>query len=411
VTRRSAYAIVVAACALPRLAVLLHERGTVLTAFVEKSDQLARMFIRTGTFGFVPGEPTASTQPLYGLFLIPVYWILGRHWWSIGGAQILVAVATAVVVYEIGSRFLSRRAGLAAALIATLHPYLVWHDVHINREILDQLLGAAIFVLALLAGARASRRHAAALGAVTGLAILSNSRLTLLPLVLAAYLLWRGTGWVAAVAVVVVAAVVVAPWVIRNDVQVGCLTLTTDTRALWKANNPDTYETLARGKWIDDVRDLPHRQKTPQEAGNEYRSTGRRIHVDECGAQSRYQHLVLEFWRHHPGAKVKLAWQATGMLWSPRVGLEEGRPSSGGLVDRARSDVEPLYMIPVYLLALAGLFLVAPAFRVLAVTFLAYETAMAWIFAGQTRYRVPWDFVLALLAGAAISRLPFSQKR
>ena len=28
----------------------------------------------------------------------------------------------------------------------------------------------------------------------------------------------------------------------------------------------------------------------------------------------------------------------------------------------------------------------------------------AWVFAGTTRYRVPWDFVLALLAGAAIDR-------
>ena len=49
-----------------------------------------------------------------------------------------------------------------------------------------------------------------------------------------------------------------------------------------------------------------------------------------------------------------------------------------------------------------------------AAIFLVYETAMAWIFAGQTRYRVPWDFVLALLAAAALSRLPFrpfNQKR
>jgi 4-amino-4-deoxy-L-arabinose transferase-like glycosyltransferase len=417
VTRRTSYVVVAAAAAVPRLLVLLVERNDILEAFVEKSDLLARTFVDFGTFGYLPGEPSASTQPLYGWFLIPVYWAIGRDWWSIGLAQIAVAAATAVLVYEIGRRFLSQAAGLIAAIASTLHPYLVWHDVHVNREILDQLLGAALFLLALLAGSRRSWALAAALGAVTGVAILSNSRLTLLPLVLAAYLLWRGAGWTSAAAVVACAALVLVPWVVRNKAEVGCFTLTTDARALWKANNVNTYDTLADGKWIDDVPDLHPRQKTPQEAGDIYRATGRVIHVDECGAQRRYQHLVTEFWKHHPGEKAKLAAQATWMLWDPRVGLQEGRPEAGGALDTLRRWAEPAFTIPLFVLAVVGLWYVPPAFRWLAVALVAYETAMAWIFAGQTRYRVPWDFVLALLAAAAVTRLPFrpfrpsSQKR
>ena len=81
-------------------------------------------------------------------------------------------------------------------MIATLQPYLVWHDLHGNREILDQLLGAGMFGLALLAVAAArSLWTAAALGLVAGVAILSNARLVLLPLALAAFVLWRGAGW------------------------------------------------------------------------------------------------------------------------------------------------------------------------------------------------------------------------
>ena len=49
---------------------------------------------RTGTYGFIPGHPSAYTQPLYGWFLIPLYWIFGRHWEVVGLAQICVAVAT-----------------------------------------------------------------------------------------------------------------------------------------------------------------------------------------------------------------------------------------------------------------------------------------------------------------------------
>ena len=64
-----------------------------------------------------------------------------------------------------------------AAVIATLQPYLVWHDLHGNREILDQLLGAALFGLTLLAVAAARVWLGVALGVVSGVAILSNARL------------------------------------------------------------------------------------------------------------------------------------------------------------------------------------------------------------------------------------------
>jgi 4-amino-4-deoxy-L-arabinose transferase-like glycosyltransferase len=415
VTRRHTYAAVVVACALPRLALLLHERGAILSD-VEKSSILARVFIRTGTFGYVPGEPSAYTQPLYGWFLIAVYWLGGVHWWSLGTAQILVAVATALIVYETGHRFLSPQAGLAAAVIATLQPYLVWHDIHGNREILDQLLGASMFLLALFAGSRRSLAGATGLGVVTGLALLSNTRLLLLPFALGGYLLWRRLGWAAAVAVPALAAIVLAPWVVRNKVEVGCWAITTDARALWKANNPDTYATLKSGEWIDQVLDIPERRvdpppdrwRTPQEAGDIYKNNGRKIDVPECAQQAHYEHLVFQFWEHHPGAKVKLAAQATQMMWSPTVGVES---SSVGTL---RKWVEPLYVVPLFLLAITGLFLVAPLLRALAVIFVVYETAAAWVFAGTTRYRVPWDFVLALLAAAALerlwSRLPYRRR-
>ena len=133
-----------------------------------------------------------------------------------------------------------------------------------------------------------------------------------------------------------------------------------------------------------------------------------KIHVDECAQQNYYEHLVWRFWEHHPGAKAKLMAQATWMLWSPRVERESG-PAAG--VDPARHYVEPIWMIVLYVLAFAGLFVVPNAFRMLAVLFIGYETVAAWVFAGTTRYRVPWDFVLALLAAAAVERIMQRRER
>jgi len=402
-TRARAYALVVTAAVLPRLGALLYERGDILASFTEKSDDFARTFVDTGTFGFVPGEPSAWTQPLYSFFLIPLYWVFGREWWAVGFAQLLVAAATALVVYEIGRRFVSPRAGLVAAIVATLNPYLVWHDVHVNREILDQLLAAAIVLLTLLAAER--RRPlwvAALLGFTLGVAILGNTRLLFLPLVLAAYLLWQTWAWQGAVAVLAVCAVTLVPWAARNAAEVGCFTLTTDTRALWKANNEHTYAVLAAGKWIDDVPRLPGSPYTPEEAATLFYRDGKRVHVDECAQMRDYRRLALEFWGDEPGEKARLAGQAAGMLWNPRATRTEGRPSAGGFTDEARTWVQPLYEIPLYALALVGLFLVPRRVAVLIVLLLAYQTLVAMGFAGATRYRVPWDFTLALAAGATL---------
>jgi 4-amino-4-deoxy-L-arabinose transferase-like glycosyltransferase len=404
VSHRRALALVAAAAALPRLLALGVERGEILAAFTEKSDDFARTFVASGTFGFVPGEPSAWTQPLYGFLLVPVYWIFGRQWLAVGLVQTGLAVATALLVYALGRRFVSPRAGLVAAIVATLNPYLVWHDVHVNREIVDGLLAAAVVLLVLLAAERGSLPSAVATGAVAGLAVLGNARLVGLPLLLAGFLLWRTRAWPAAVALAAAAVLVTVPWVVRNRVEVGCATLTTDARALWKANNEQTRGILARGGWIDDVPRIPGSPHTPEEAAALYAQTGKVEHVDECAQMRYYRGLVRDFWREHPGEKARLAVQATGMLWDPRVTRTEDRAGAGGLRDSLRTW-SALYFVPLFLLGAAGLVLVRRDLAVLIGALLAYGTLAAMVFAGSTRYRVPWDFLLAIPAAAVAVRV------
>ena len=403
---RGAVLLVIAAAALPRLLALAVERDQILEAYVEKSDVFARTLVASGTFGFLPGVPSAYTQPLYAWFLAALYWPLDRSWAVVGIAQVLVAVATALLVLAIGTHLASARTGVLAALVATLHPYLVWHDIHVNREILDGLLAAAIVLLALLAYERRSLLWALGLGAVTGLAILSNARLLLLPLVLAPYVAWRirpaGRAVAAAALVVVGAALVTAPWLVRNKVVVGCATITTDTRALWKANNPATYDVLARGGWIDDVPDLPNAPPWPEKAAGISLAAAKA--VDECAQASFYRDEVLDFWRDHPGEKARLAVQAVGMLWSPFLSVTADDPGQQGTLDLAQRTVEPAFVLALYALALWGAFLAPRRFVVLAGLLLAFNTLAAMVFAGTVRYRAPWDFVLALLAAFALER-------
>jgi 4-amino-4-deoxy-L-arabinose transferase-like glycosyltransferase len=398
--RRAHLWLIAATAIAPRLIVLVHERHRILTAFTDKSDDFAQTFVHHGTFGFIPGEPSAYTQPLYGFFLVPIYWIFGRAWWAVGGAQIIVATLTALLVYAIGARVMSRRAGTIAAVLATLNPYLVWHDVHLNREVLDQLVAAALILCTLIAADRRSVPWAVAAGIYSGLAILGNVRLALIPVIVAAYLFLRtARNWVAPLAVVVAAAVVVTPWLVRNKIEVGCFALTTDGRALWKANNAQTYHLLAEGKWIDDVKDPPgHPYPNPEEARDLYRLNGKKIHVDECANESYYQHKAWVFVREHPGEKGRLAAQAVRMEWDPRT-TSSATDSGHGAI---RSLAQPLYTSFLYALGLIGLFAGPRRFVALAVAVLLYQTAAAMIFVGATRYRVATDFLIALLAAATL---------
>jgi 4-amino-4-deoxy-L-arabinose transferase-like glycosyltransferase len=415
VNRRVAYSALAFVCAVPRLGVLLHVRDVITASNAEKSDLFAQLFVAHGTYGLLPGEPSAYTQPLYGWFLIPVYWIFGRSWWSIGIAQILLAILTAWLVYEIGRRVIGWRAGLVGAAIATLNPYLIWHDVHVNREIVDQVCAAALVLLTLKVADRPSRRLAALLGIVSGLALLGNSRLVFVPILCAAYLAFRlprarASALVCGL-VLVGAGVVVAPWLIRNKVNISCWAITTDGRAMWKANNPLTYGLLSSGQWIDNIGQHPPRPPepghlTPEEAHGIYvRTHGRvKLHPDECLEMTFYENLALKWMRHHPADKAKLAALSAKLLWQPSVFETSDRPGAGSNLDVGRRIVEPAYMWVLYTLALIGLFVARRRFVALALALLAYNTAASLVFVGATRYRVAWDFLLAILAAAALAR-------
>ena len=135
---------------------------------------------------------------------------------------------------------------------------------------------------------------------------------------------------------------------------------------------------------------------------SEWRPTARA--VDECAQSTFYRDEVFDFWRDEPGEKARLAVQAVGMLWSPVLSVAADESGQQGLAGFAQRTVEPVYVVLLYLLALWGAFIAPGRFVVLAALLLGLNTVMAMVFAGTVRYRVPWDFVLALLAAFALER-------
>jgi hypothetical protein len=290
--------------------------------------------------------------------------------------------------------------------------------MHVNREIVDQVVAAALVLLTLAVAERHSKRLAILLGAVAGLSMLGNTRLVFMPILCVAYLVWRlpRTRLAVSIAALVLAAsaVAVAPWLVRTRAEVGCWTLTTDGRAMWKANNAQTYGLLSSGQWIDDVKDPPRpkppNRDTPEEAyGYVTKSPPRpdvayRVYPNECVAMRFYEHKTFQYWLHEPHDKAKLAALSLKLLWQPSAVETTGRPGAGTGLDVGRRVIEPIYMWALYALAAVGLFVAPRRFVVLALSVLAYQSACAMVFVGATRYRIAWDFLLAVLAAAALGR-------
>src|SRR5262249_19843173 len=120
---------------------------------------------------------------------------------------------------------------------------------------------------------------------------------------------------------------------------------------------------------------------------------------------SYYQHRVYRFWIDHPGAKAKLMLQAVRMEWDPQTTRTVSTPERGSRIDMVRKWVEPVFVSLLFALGIVGLAFLPRWFAVLVIALLAYETLAAMVFVGATRYRIAWDFLVAVSAGAAVAGL------
>jgi hypothetical protein len=169
--------------------------------------------------------------------------------------QVAQAVLGALVVWMIGilaSRAWNPRAGVVAAALAAAYPPLVWIPAYVFSESLYMLLAFGCVLLLDAARTRADEAHstrgggafAVAAGLLAGVAILVRPGMLLfLPLVG----LWfvHRRQWSLALAVCVAAAVIVAPWTLRNARTYGRFVLVASEGGVtfWTGNHP-----LARGE-------------------------------------------------------------------------------------------------------------------------------------------------------------------
>lgn len=406
-------ALVVVAAGAGRVAYVLgvtrHDRGLYDAVFYELA---ARGLVEgrgfTNPYPFVTEPvPAADHPPLTQLVLVPAAW-LGRSDETIRlgmrFTMVLVGMATVAVVGLAGRAVRDETTGLAAAGIAAVSPAFWMNDGLIMSESLAALASAAILLLALRLRDRSTLALAAGAGAAVAVATLTRAELALfLPaLVLPAIAACRSRPalkrWRAAAVAVGMAALGVAPWVGFNlaRFQEPTFVSTGDGLVLRGANCDRTYRGPELGSWsvfcvLDSFRTDPR--------------SGYKVDLDEQSVTARRLRAEgLRYLRAHLDRLPVVMAARVGRLWSvyrvdQAIGGEvEGRP---GWATAAGVGFWWL-TVPV---ALAGTLVLRRERRPVWLLWVpvAMVTALAAVFYGTARFRVPAEPALAVLAAVAVA--------
>jgi 4-amino-4-deoxy-L-arabinose transferase-like glycosyltransferase len=162
--------------------------------------------------------------PIYSLFAAGTFGLLGDSLAAIAFVQHLLGVVTIALTYWLGRLVFGRASGLAAGLLVALSSVLILHEHYILSEPLFTLLLLAACLVLVLALRRDRTGWYVGAGLALGLAVLARpvaqAALLAVPLALVAQHGWRGA-WRPGLLVLLGAALLMVPWMVRNRLEYG----------------------------------------------------------------------------------------------------------------------------------------------------------------------------------------------
>jgi 4-amino-4-deoxy-L-arabinose transferase-like glycosyltransferase len=360
-------------------------------------------------FVSVEGTPTARRPPVYPLFLSLVYRAPGPD--AVAGrlAQVVLGVMVVWLTMRVTRAWFTEAASVWAGWFAALNPFLVFLSGYLLTENLYLIfvLGALTLVPAPGDLATKSWRRAALAGFLLGCAALTRpSGLPMLDWTLATVLLFSAAPWKRRAMRVAVALVVfllvLAPWLARNARTVGGAVLTTHGGiTFYQGNNAAVANTP---QWRGGAAPLDALEGYEQIAG-----------LPELERDRAAGQLGRAYLRAHPGDVPSLvAWKLV-RFWRVKSDMGLSGIRSGwwfnnrSTLGRAASriDVGMLYAVVLLPLFVMGLCLTWRRWRELLLAYgvVVVHTAVAVIFFGSLRTRIPVEPVMCAFAAAAVVSL------
>jgi hypothetical protein len=151
-----------------------------------------------------------STPPLYYVLAWPWARLFGTGEAGLRSLSALAGIAAIPITYLCGRELVSGRAGLVAAALAAVNPFLIWYSQEARSYMLLVALSGASFLFFARAWREPSRRNLSWWGVMSALALLTHFFAGFLVAPEAIALLWRGRDRFVLAAAAAVAAVQLA---------------------------------------------------------------------------------------------------------------------------------------------------------------------------------------------------------
>jgi 4-amino-4-deoxy-L-arabinose transferase-like glycosyltransferase len=341
------------------------------------------------------GEPHEGMwkTPVYPTFVGLLYKLLGPDYDRVLLVQTLIGPVTIVLAWVLARRLFGSRVALLSAAVVAVAPFAWQFEVRLLAEALVAPL-TLLFLIVLLDREMTVRR-AAAVGLVAGLIVLTRpSAIYLIPVFAVAFVVVAGIRRGAGLTAVAVAAtvLVIAPWTIRNyEVSGAFVPLSIQDAAPYGTFNDDSAnDPVHPWAWrIENRRDAPILRSAREIGDVEFRN--------------RLRRNTIEYIKDHPSSVAEaFFWNGITRFWDLR------RPQR--VVDEARFNGRTRTLTAIGLavywvllpLAVAGLWL-ARRRRAVALPLLALALSASVVFTaeGATRYRAPFEPIIAIVACSA----------
>ena len=185
---------------------------------------LARTMLGSHRFALTADSPSEFFRvPGYPIFAAGIL-LISNSLIALVCAQILLIVGTCVLIYMLGIRFFSRTVGFVSALLFAFDPTVILNSLQtLSEPLFVFLLCGAVY---LVTDGRATARTLFLAGLVIGAATLTRPVGPFVAPLFLLYLIWiyrsdRAKLFRGAVALLLGVALVVTPWLIRNEVLSG----------------------------------------------------------------------------------------------------------------------------------------------------------------------------------------------
>src|SRR5262245_36704957 len=372
----------------------------------------------------LPQYPGAWQPPAYTAFIAAVMALSGRSLLAVKLAQVLLGSLSVLLVLDLGRSWFGESAGRAAAWFAALYPNLIAFTHYLWSETLFIFLLLAGLVALSRQGGPPRVRAALLAGALFGLAALTRAPIAYFLPVLSAWILFvhrgqRRAALAAAALVPAAAFLVILPWTLRNTLLHGGFVLieTNGPYNLWRGNGPGAFEDRCSP-------DVPH-YPWPFECiplspvGNRYAwvliaDVKRALGKEDPSDLEVIRYAQRAAWdeiRAHPATFVRRIGPRLADMWNPTSFLVRHLyVGAYGPVPAPIATLLAWWAMLAYLaaavLALAGAWLErrSPLTWLVALLVLLCPGITALSF-GLTRFRLPLEPLLIVLAGAALAAL------